>query len=277
MSLTVEELTFGYDQKAVLENVSFSAEDGELLAILGPNGVGKTSLFKCILGLEKKYSGKVILEDAEVRSLSPRSLAHLVASIPQVHGISFRYAVRDMVLMGTTHRISPFSVPGRAEKIAADEAMERLGISALADKEFLRLSGGEQQLVLIARALAQQAKILLMDEPTSSLDYGNQLHVLSVVRALAKEGRTVLLSTHNPQHALWYSDRVLALWQGRVLAWDRPEKVITPELIETLYGKKAVLLPTDRGPVLIPEREGFSICQPSISITPEQSDGDKKL
>ena len=257
MSLTVEGLSFGYDKKTVLNNVSFRAEDGELLAILGPNGVGKTTLFKCVLGLEKKYSGRVLLDGAEVRSLSPRALSHLAASIPQVHGISFRYSVRDMVLMGTTHRIAPFSVPGREEKLAADEALERLGISALADKEFTRLSGGEQQMVLIARALAQQAKILLMDEPTSSLDYGNQLHVLSIVRSLAKEGRTVLLSTHNPQHALWYGDRVLALWQGRVFAWDAPEKVITPELIETLYGKKAALLPTDRGPVLVPDREAL--------------------
>lgn len=257
MSLWVEDLSFGYDRKPVLENVSFRAEDGELLAILGPNGVGKTTLFKCILGLERHYSGGVFLDGAEVRTLSPRALSHLAASIPQVHGISFRYSVRDMVLMGTTHRIAPFSVPGREEKRAAEEALERVGISALQDKEFTRLSGGEQQLVLIARALAQQAKILLMDEPTSSLDYGNQLHVLSIVRALAKEGHTVLLSTHNPQHALWYSDRVLALWQSKVFAWDAPEKVITPELIETLYRKKASLLPTDRGPVLIPDREAF--------------------
>ena len=257
MSLIVNDLCFGYGQKDVLKNVSFRAEAGELLAILGPNGVGKTTLFKCILGLEKNYRGQVLIDDAEVRSLSPKALASLAASIPQVHGISFRYAVRDMVLMGTTHRIAPFSVPGRTEKLAADEALERLGISTLADKEFVRLSGGEQQLVLIARALAQQAKILLMDEPTSSLDYGNQLHVLSIVKNLAKEGRTVLLSTHNPQHALWYGDRVLALWQGRVFAWDTPEKVITPELIQTLYGKKTALVPTDQGPVLVPELERF--------------------
>ena len=255
MSLRVENLSFGYDKRPVLEEVSFSAEDGELLAILGPNGVGKTTLFKCILGLEKKYSGQILLDGAEVRSLSPRALAHQAASIPQVHELSFRYAVHDMVLMGTTHRISPFSVPGGEERRAADEALERVGISALRDKEFVQLSGGEQQLVLIARALAQRAKILLMDEPTSALDYGNQLHVLSIIRALAKEGRTVLLSTHNPQHALWYADRVLALWQGRVFAWDRPEAVVTPALIETLYGKKAALLPTDLGPVLVPDRE----------------------
>jgi iron complex transport system ATP-binding protein len=130
--------------------------------------------------------------------------------------------------------------------------MERVNISHLAERPFDHLSGGEQQLVFIARALAQQAKILLMDEPTASLDYGNRLHVLSVARDLAKDGYTVLLSTHDPQHALWFADRALALQEGRMLALGAPREVLTPVLLEALYGRRIELVETEQGPVLVP-------------------------
>ena len=216
MSLTVENLSFSYGQRPVLHQLSFTAQAGELLAILGPNGVGKTTLFKCVMGLERRYSAF------------------------------------DMVLMGASHRLSPLAVPGERERAAAREAMARVSIAHLADRPFDQLSGGEQQLVFIARALAQQAKILLMDEPTASLDYGNRLHVLSVARDLAKDGYTVLLSTHDPQHALWFADRALALQEGRMLALGAPREVLTPVLLEALYGRRIELVETEQGPVLVP-------------------------
>ncbi|MBR2644691.1 MAG: ABC transporter ATP-binding protein, partial [Clostridia bacterium] len=148
---------------------------------------------------------------------------------------------------------SPLSAPKAKEQAIAEEAMARLGIETLADKDFSRISGGEQQLVYIARALAQQAKTLLMDEPTSSLDYGNQLSVLSTVRELTREGYTVLLSTHNPQHALWYVDEILALHNGGVAANGAAKEQLTPELLRTLYGTDIRLLDTDSGPVILPE------------------------
>ena len=253
MSLTVENLSFRYGKHEVLHEVSFAANAGELLAILGPNGVGKTTLFKCVMGLERRYAGHILADGADLASLSPRERAHRVAAIPQAHPLSFRYSAFDMVLMGTSHTLSPFHLPGEKEREMAWAAMERVHIWPLRERPFDHLSGGEQQLVFIARALAQQAKILLMDEPTSSLDYGNRLLVLGVARDLARAGYTVLLSTHDPQHALWFGDRALILQQGRVLALGTPREVVTPELLSTLYGRRIELTDTPQGPVLVPK------------------------
>ena len=253
MSLTVENLSFAYGKQPVLRGVTFTARAGELLAVLGPNGVGKTTLFKCVMGLERRYAGRITADGTDLAPLSPREQAHRVAAIPQVHPLSFRYSAFDMVLMGTSHSLSPFAVPGEKEREMARAAMARVHIEHLAERPFDQLSGGEQQLVFIARALAQQAKILLMDEPTSSLDYGNRLLVLGVARDLARFGYTVLLSTHDPQHALWFADRSLALKDGRVLALGTPREVITPALLEELYGRRIDLLDTPQGPVLVPK------------------------
>lgn len=255
MSIRVENLSFAYGKKGVLKNISFEAKDGEFLALIGPNGVGKTTLFRCILGIQKnRYDGTVYLNEKDIRTYKPKELAHNVAYIPQTHGHVFNYSVRDMVLMGTSHQVSSFAVPGKKEKEAAEAAMKRVGVDWLADKNYAHLSGGEQQLVLIARALAQQAKILIMDEPTSSLDYGNQAHVLEQVFALSKEGYTVIVSTHNPQHAFWYADKVLALKGGSVEAFGAPEKVLTEELVYNLYGVKSSFIESENGYVIIPEK-----------------------
>ena len=253
MSLTVENLSFSYGKHPVLHELTFTAEAGELLAILGPNGVGKTTLFKCIMGQERKCSGRIAADGADLAALTPRERAHRVAAIPQAHPLSFRYSAFDMVLMGTSHTLSPFTVPGEKELAAARDAMARVNIGHLAERPFDHLSGGEQQLVFIARALAQQAKILLMDEPTASLDYGNRLHVLGVVRDLSRAGYTILLSTHDPQHALWYADRALALKEGRMLALGKPRKIVTADLLQQLYGRRIDLVETEQGPVLVPK------------------------
>lgn len=252
MSLSVRELTFAYRKTPVLSNVGFAVEPGELLAILGPNGVGKTTLFRCILGEQKRYTGTIAVDGTDMRGFGARETAHRIAYIPQTHAMAFRFSVLDTVLMGTTHTLSTFASPGKAQEKIARDALEQLGIGDLADRGFDTLSGGEQQLVYVARALAQQAKILLMDEPTSSLDYGNQLNVLSTVKELTAEGYTVLLSTHNPQHALWYADRVLALKDGCVAAFGPVEETLTPTLLETLYGTKAEIFDTPGGPAILP-------------------------
>lgn len=252
MTLSVRDLTFAYRRAPVLSGVSFDAAQGELLAILGPNGVGKTTLFRCILGEQKRYSGTIAVDGENTRGLSTRERAHRIAYIPQTHAMTFRFSVLDTVLMGTTHTLSPLASPGEAQERIALDALNRLGIADLADRSFDTLSGGEQQLTYVARALAQQAKILLMDEPTSSLDYGNQLRVLSVVKGLAAEGYSILLSTHNPQHALWYADRVLALLDGRVAAFGPVHETLSPALLQELYGTQTDLYETPGGPVVLP-------------------------
>ncbi len=261
MGIQVENLSFSYCTRPVLHEVSFSAKKGELLAVLGPNGVGKSTLFQCILGLHTKYRGCVLLDGQDIRHLPPRQMAHRVAYIPQNHGQTFAYSVEEMVLMGTAHTVGSLSQPREEQRRAARQAMERLSIGHLARRNFCHLSGGEQQLVLIARALAQQVDVLLMDEPTASLDYGNQTMVLSRVLALTEEGYTVLMSTHNPQHALFYADRVLALQDGCVAAFGKPEEVMTPTLLERLYGTKTRFVSLPEGQMIVPIQE-----DPHVSV-----------
>lgn len=255
MSLKVFDLRFAYRRTPVLDGIDFFAKPGELLAILGANGAGKTTLFRCILGEQKRYTGRIELDGVDARKLSAREMAHRAAYIPQTHSMTFRYPVRDMVLMGTSHTLSPIASPGAREERLAIDAMERIGIAHLQDRSFDTLSGGEQQLTYIARALAQQARILLMDEPTASLDYGNQQRVLTAVKRLAHEGYTVLFSTHNPQHALWFADRVLAIKDGKAIGFGTPKDTLTAALFYDMYGTEVTLMETARGTVILPPNQ----------------------
>ena len=236
MSFEVRGLRFGYGEKEVLKGVSFTARSGELTSILGPNGVGKSTLFRCMLGLLKGYSGSITVDGQETARLPAKKLAKLVAYIPQSHYPSFNYSVFNMVLMGVTAQISPFSGPGEKQREAALQALRRVGIEDLKDEGYTNISGGERQLVLIARALVQDARVLVMDEPTANLDYGNQLHVMEVARQLTDEGYTVVQSTHNPEQAFLFSHNIVALSDGQVLAEGKPADVVTEELMHTLYG-----------------------------------------
>ncbi|MBM6977051.1 ABC transporter ATP-binding protein, partial [Intestinimonas butyriciproducens] len=233
--LDIRDLRFSYTSRPVLQGVDLRLEPGELVFLLGANGAGKSTLFRCALGLLPGYEGEISLHGRDIRRLSARALAREMAYIPQSHHPAFSYPVLDMVLMGAQHRLSPFANPGPREEAAALAALDQVGIAGLAGRDFQRLSGGEQQLVLIARALAQQARLLLMDEPTSSLDFGNRVRVLDQVSELARRGYAILLSCHDPQLALLYAHRVVALHQGKVAADGPPEAVLDPALLHTLY------------------------------------------
>lgn len=250
MKLCVKDLCCLREGREVLRNVSFSVEKGEFLAVLGPNGAGKSTLFRCLLGILGE--GSVCVDGREVKTLSPKARAEKIAYIPQHHRPTFGYTVLDTALMGTARRRSPFLSPGKEEVDRAREALKRVGAEHLEQRDFSRLSGGEQQLVLIARAIAQDAEILLMDEPAASLDYGNQLRVLGLVRDLAREGYTVVLSTHDPQQALRFAHRVLALSGGSVAAWGNAAEVLTPRLLKRVYGVDTKVMETEKGPVLLP-------------------------
>jgi len=253
MILTVENLTFSYAERdMVLQNVSFSLSTGELTALLGGNGAGKTTLFRCILGSLTKYSGRVVLDGRDCRTIPQREMARHIAYIPQTHRPTFGYSVLDTVLMGTARQMGTLQQPGKKQEEIAFAAMERLRITHLARRNFAHLSGGEQQLVLIARAIAQQAELLILDEPTASLDYGHRLHLLEQVRSLSAEGYGILMSTHDPQHALTYADRLLALHGGTLAADGRPDEVLTPVLMERLYGVRVTQLTTEAGTILVP-------------------------
>ena len=215
---------------------STGAGFGAALAILlGPNGAGKSTLFRCMLGFLPHYQGSISLCGRDVRHLPRRELAHLAAYIPQSSQPLFDYTVRDTVLMGAAGGLEPLRQPGRQQLETAQRMMELVGIAPLADRGIRRISGGERQLALIARALAQQARILLMDEPAANLDYGNQFRLLQQVRRLTEQGYTVLLSTHDPEHALRFATHVLALHGGTVAACGPVEEMLTEELLHTLY------------------------------------------
>ena len=236
MSLEVRNLSFSYGEHQVLKNLSFTASYGELLSVLGPNGVGKSTLFRCILGLLKPQQGECLIEGRSTAGLSAKELASRIAYIPQSHYPTFNFSVLDMVLMGTTAQVNALSTPGKRQIALAEEALERLGIAELKNRGYTNISGGERQLVLIARAIAQQAKILIMDEPSANLDYGNRTRVMQTLRSLTAQGYAIIQSTHDPDQAFLYSDKVLAVHGGRVLAHGSPKDTITGELISKLYG-----------------------------------------
>lgn len=252
MILQVESLSFSYGDKPILSNISFSLEDGTLMSVLGPNGVGKSTLFKCILGTLPGYTGTVTVNGEDLRHLSKRQRAAAIAYIPQIHRPTFGYSVLDTVLMGLGRQIGTFSQPKAENFASAEDAIRRVGITHLRDRDFSRLSGGEQQLVLIARAIAQNSKILVMDEPISALDFGNQISVLELVRKLTDEGYSVLLSTHNPQHALSYADSVLALSAGQCVAAGTPDEIVNEAMMQKLYGVDVEFLVSASGRVIVP-------------------------
>ena len=242
MSIRVENLHFAYGARQVLSGVSFHVPQGCLCSMLGANGAGKSTLFRCMLGLQRGYQGSVRIGGEDVKNMRPGELARKIAYIPQSHYPAFNYPVIDMVLMGTSARKSGLAQPGAKEMKEAMEALDRLGMAAFAHRDYFRLSGGERQLVLIARALAQKSRILVLDEPTASLDYGNQLTVMRCLRALTQEGYTVIQSTHSPEQAYMFSDMLLAMKGGCVIAQGTPQQVLTRETVCALYGEMTQVL-----------------------------------
>ena len=267
MSVEVNHLSFSYGDHAVLHDISFSVGKGEFLSILGPNGVGKSTLFRCVLGLLSGYTGTVTIDGMDARTFSVREAARHIAYIPQSSRPVFNFSVMDIVLMGTTSGLNPLRSPGRQDVARCQWAMDKVGISHLADRCYHRLSGGEQQLVLIARALVQNAPVLMLDEPTANLDFGNQLLVLEQAQSLAREGYTVIQTTHHPEQSYMFSDRILAIQNGRVLVEGTPDQVLTESTIQALYhvDVEIIHLFEDKARVCIPTTVTHTVPKEDVS------------
>lgn len=233
--IETDRLCFSYGRLSVLKNVDFRAPEGVLVSVLGPNGVGKTTFFRCLLGFLKPSSGRVLINKKDVSEYSKRQLSMQVAYIPQSYNPVFNHSVLDCVLMGLTSSMGLFEQPGKIQEEKAMYALEGLGIADLAHRGSMKISGGERQLMLIARALVQDARILIMDEPTANLDYGNSYRVMQKISHFREEGYTIIFSSHNPDQALRWADRVFALKDGQVLADGPADIAINEDILKKLY------------------------------------------
>lgn len=236
MKLEARRLDFGYRDRRVGSDVSLSLDAGEVLCLLGPNGSGKTTLFKTLLGLLPPQGGQVLVDGADLRRKQRDEVAREVSYVPQAHAAFFPFTVREVVLMGRTAHLGVFSSPSRRDRDVAQAAIDRMRLGDLAESIYTRISGGERQLTLIARALAQDARLVVMDEPTANLDFGNQARVMEHVRSLAQSGIGVLLSTHDPDQAFLCANRVAMLHGGRLARLGTPDETITATSLREIYG-----------------------------------------
>ena len=238
MILEVEDLSYRYRNgtRTIFHDVNFSLDKGEVLAILGANGAGKSTLLNCIANLFRPTSGQIRLNGQPMEHMSMRDVAKIVGYVPQVHTPAYAYTVREFVVMGRTPYIGSFASPSAEDYRIADESLERMGISHLRDKVYTEISGGERQQVTIARVITQQPQIILLDEPTAHLDYGNQYRVVQMVKALADEGYSLLITTHYPDHAIILNGKVAILNREGILGIGLAADTVNEDTLSRLYG-----------------------------------------
>ena len=252
MSVKVENLCFAYGGETVFRDVTFEVGDGQVLCLLGPNGAGKSTLIKCIARILAPQSGSVSINGKDIAKLRRRAFACQLAYIPQSGSAAFPLQVRDVVAMGRTPHKKFFSSPGREDYRRVSEALAALGIEKLEYKVCTDLSGGERQMVSFATAIVQDPKALLLDEPTSHLDFGNQMKVLKTVKQLAARGISVIMATHAPEQAFLAGSRAAILLDGGVKALGTPREVVTEENISRAFGVRVKIIDADGAKGCVP-------------------------
>jgi iron complex transport system ATP-binding protein len=247
VKLTVNNAAFRYyDTKVdVFKGISFTLSDGDNLCILGPNGCGKTTLLKCIANLLTLSAGDIIVDNHNVTQMKRHEIARNIGYIPQLHTPTFPYTVLDAVLMGRTAYIGMMSTPSEEDIEISREALRQLNIYHLHDRPYTNISGGERQMVMFARVLAQKSSILLLDEPTSHLDFGNQTRFLGILKEITKNGLPSIMTSHFPDHVFQVGNKVAVMNQGQFLAFGTPDEVVTEENLYNIYGIKVKVLQLD--------------------------------
>jgi iron complex transport system ATP-binding protein len=255
MELVLEHIACGYGKKTVLEDFSARISSGEIFCLLGPNGIGKTTLYKTILGFLPALKGRISIDGRSIRDLASKELARYIGYVPQNQSASFAFSVTEVILMGRSSHLGSFNQPGPRDYELVERLMEELGISRLRDRLYTEISGGERQMVLIARALAQEPAFLMMDEPTGNLDFGNQALVLRHILGLAEQGLGIIMTTHYPEQVLLLNTTAALIKRDRNTVNGPAREVLTETILGETYGVPVV--------AEVPYRDKrISICQP---------------
>jgi iron complex transport system ATP-binding protein len=236
--LSLVDLRFGYNKThpSVLHSLSLDIPPGSVTAILGPNGTGKTTLLHVILGLLAPQAGTISIDGNRQSSYTRRQMSRLIGLVPQSEYIPFEFSVLEFVLMGRAPYLGPFDMPSERDRQVALNALQIIGLDHLADRPTPSLSGGERQLAMVARALAQKPRVLLLDEPTSHLDLSNRDRILNVLKRLVKDGVTVIFTTHDPNLAAAMADHIVMMRKGAILAAGPTATTLTSENLGKTYG-----------------------------------------
>lgn len=261
MKLEMKDLVCGYGNRKIVEEITFGIGPGETVCLLGPNGVGKTTFYKTVLGFIKPLGGQLLLDGKDTARWSCKKFAQSIAYVPQAHSIPFPFPVIDVVVAGRNAHLGITSKPGKKDYDIALENLEELGISYLENKIYTELSGGEQQMVLIARALTQTPGILIMDEPTSNLDFGNQVKVIHLINMMKKRNIAVMVTTHSPDHVFLCGTKVVIFQRGRQVKIGDPKSVMTEEVLSGLYG-----IDVNVCHVSSRKNEPLKVCIPNIEM-----------
>lgn len=240
MSIKINNISFKYDKKTpelTLNDINLNLKEASINVLLGLNGCGKTTLLKLLAGLEKPLSGAIYYDEEELTKISIKERSKRFSYVPQYSYVIGDILVRDYLLFGTANKLAFYQSPGEEEKQLVASVSERLGITHLLDKNIGEVSGGERQIIFIACALIQDTPIILLDEPTSALDIKNQNKVLTVLKEISKESKTIILSSHNPNHALFLDSNVILMNKGVIATTGNAKDLITVEKLTSIYGE----------------------------------------
>lgn len=242
MEIKLVNLVCGYPDIDVIGPFDLSFRTNEICCILGRNGIGKTTLFKTIMGFIPSKKGNILIDGKKVASMTAKEMSHYISYVPQAKNYSYQYSVLETVLMGRACHIKTYETPSAEDYEIVLSVLEKLRISYLADKLYSELSGGEQQIVLIARALAQESRFIIMDEPASNLDFENQKKVLDVLQNLSNNGMGIIMSSHSPDHALYCGTACILITKNKHIIYGANESVLNSENLKKVYGVEVEII-----------------------------------